>query len=153
MICQTKVTNNTDKNRDLVWAGKNGVAIGAKETIVLEGLYPSECPTDKKKELFMYEVEHGIVSAVLVTDLSVHRLKQDPKIKERASEVCRGNIITDKNIKTSESVDNVKIIDKAKGVPDKGNINNRDDANIFDSPEPATIESSLSNIPMFSKTI
>ena len=101
MILQTKITNNVDTERNLAWAGKNGVSVGAGETIVLDGAYPSECHTPKKREMFEYEWEHGFISVVIITDMSVSRKKQDNTIKDNVKMVKEGEktLASEKDIK------------------------------------------------------
>ena len=77
IIAQTLLTNKTDRDRHVTWAG---VCLEPGETRVIEGLYPGSCKTPSAVKDMEADVESGVVGVVLITSLPTTK-PQDVKRK------------------------------------------------------------------------
>ncbi len=73
VFAQTKITNMTKSARLLRWVNNGGEYLSANgnpgDTVIVDGLYPSACKADIQRPSAYYDVEQGLVSVELITNL------------------------------------------------------------------------------------
>jgi hypothetical protein len=93
LILQTMITNKVNQDRTMRWAGTRGVFVPGGESVIVEGAYPTACRTTAGLKALEAEIEQGLTSIQLVTNIDVVRpigkkgaVSNPTAIKEAAKE-------------------------------------------------------------------
>lgn len=82
MILKTIVKNNTDVTRQLRWTEDKAYSLAPKAEVVLEGAYPTACPKKAHADQLQAEVESGLITLTILTDLNVMKTVPDEPVKK-----------------------------------------------------------------------